>query len=372
MSETDMYTKLHDELCCANVGLHLVMAGAGMDFLHGLWAMPGSSNYLWDARLVQSTHAMDRYLGFEVEGSRCSQAVAMELAMRAYLNAEESRLVTGGASEAMGLGLTASVATNRMHRGNQRFHVACIGGRGVRMLEVVLEKREGEEARVGHDAEIGTAMVRLLLDYLETGGEAGVNNVLMQQILDRPRFAAEGGRVRFDETPGLYFPANLNPVHDGHWMASERAEASFGRRTVFMVEACPPNKDELSPVHLLQRVAQVQSGSCGQTRRDVLVTHGWCNYIDKVRHCPGSHFIVGADALMRLLEPCWGYDVEEMLQDFERLDCRFHVAGRVVGERFITLKDVEIDERYRSLFIPLEGRRDISSSELRHAGKEKA
>jgi len=370
IEEAYMYPKIHDELCSAGIGAHVVMAGAGLGFLHGLWTLPGSSAYLWQADLVQSTMAMDRFLGYEVEGSRCSQAVAVDLATRAYLNAETERLASDGSGDVLGLGLTASVATNRMPRGRQRFHAAIIGGRGVFLRELELEKREGEAARAEHDGVISRALVDLLHDYLNAGGESQADDVLMERILERPRFISQGCRSKFDDAAGLYFPANLNPVHEGHWMACERAEPCCGLKTVFMLEACPPNKELLTPVQLLQRVAQAQSGKGGQDRRDVLVTHGWGNYIDKVRHCPGSRFIVGADALIRLLEPCWGYDVGEMLRDFEKLDCRFYVAGRLVGERFVTLDEVEIDADYRYLFEPLDGRRDISSSELRKAEGE--
>lgn len=81
--------------------------------------------------------------------------------------------------------------------------------------------------------------------------------------------------------------------------------------------------------------------------------------------------LIGADTMLRMLDPKWGVDIKDLLSQFAQLKTSFAVAGRMIGEEFWTCEDVlrtlpsELEQKYCYLFHPLEGRWDISSSELR-------
>lgn len=88
-------------------------------------------------------------------------------------------------------------------------------------------------------------------------------------------------------------------------------------------------------------------------------------FIDKARQFPGAGIALGVDALVRMLDPSWGPNVAEMLETFRALGTRFYVVGRSVDGRWTTIDDVPIPDRVRRLFESVEGRHDVSSTELR-------
>jgi hypothetical protein len=66
-----------------------------------------------------------------------------------------------------------------------------------------------------------------------------------------------------------------------------------------------------------------------------------------------------------MLDPSWGPNVGEMLETFRALGTTFYVVGRVIDGRWTTLDDVSIPDGFGSLFESVEGRHDVSSTELR-------
>ena len=66
-----------------------------------------------------------------------------------------------------------------------------------------------------------------------------------------------------------------------------------------------------------------------------------------------------------MLDPAWGPPIREMLAELRALGTRFHVAGRMIGGRWTTLDDVPIPVAFSDLFTAIDGRHDVSSSELR-------
>ena len=115
---------------------------------------------------------------------------------------------------------------------------------------------------------------------------------------------------------------------------------------------------------LIERAARLRGYDC-------LVTDGYPLYLDKARRFPGRTFILGADALARMLDPAWGVPPEQLLAEFESLGTRLRVAGRVVDGVWTTFDDLlreRIPARFFGLFDePIGGRSDISSTELRAA-----
>ena len=80
---------------------------------------------------------------------------------------------------------------------------------------------------------------------------------------------------------------------------------------------------------------------------------------------------MGADAMLRILDPRWGLNIKASLGEFEKFRTKFYVNGRVVDGTFITFYDI-IDKlpdnlfRYSYLIMELQVRWDLSSTELRN------
>ena len=87
---------------------------------------------------------------------------------------------------------------------------------------------------------------------------------------------------------------------------------------------------------------------------------------------PNSIFILGADTAERLVQLRFYNDdpaqLEAALKAFKTAGCRLYVAGRFIDGTFLTLKDLDLPDAYRDLFVeiaPDRFRVDISSTQLR-------
>ena len=352
-------------------------AGAGLQGL--LWRLPGSSSFLVGASFPYAADATDEFLGFRPE-KYCSPETALDLATEAFLRA-------GAGPKAIGIGLTASVASHTAHRGDHRVHIAWLTARGAGAHDLVLEKGAGLERRT-LDGEIAdVAGLNAILDALglemaslwcglrpsgrttrsaRRSEQAGATYVVSERgalararFFRRPWFRADGTRAAAPETLKAGFPGTFDPPHEGHAGMAGAFEDATGRAPTFWVTADPPHKGPATLGELLGRARALRS-------RDVLFTEGDPLYLDKARKYPGCSFVIGADALARLLDPKWGVDTAPLIAELRALGTRFYVAGRVANGDLLSLAD--IPDAPLDLCTPLPGRWDVSSSELRRAG----
>lgn len=351
----------HETLTKTNAMAVVATAGAGVHLIDQLWRTPGSSNYLAGAYLLHARDQIDRFLGFQPKGY-CSPETSIDLAISSYLAALRAPCKS---KIPVAIAVTAAVASDRLPKGDQRAHIAIITPNGLHRTSAVFEKATGENARYTQDRAISLTVFKLLKTALTE--KPVFDCEAYDRLKARPLFLPDGRRKAGMPRRGSYFPANFHPVHDGHLEACTKAEQAIGNKVHYMIEVCPPNKPAIPFPDLLARIAalQPQDPEAADRGRAVAVTLGEPTYVDKARARPRSSFIAGADAVQRMLQPGWGYDVSYMLEELDALQTRFFVLGRKVGERFLTVRDLDIPPAYRHLFHHLEGRIDVSSTEIR-------
>src|SRR5271170_6924996 len=105
---------LQDDLKEAGVNIHVIATGAGAGLQQMLWETPGSSAYLSGASFPYSAEEQEELLGFMPEHF-CSEENAIDLASAAYMKAYKF-----GGKKPIGVGIAASVASDREHRGTLR------------------------------------------------------------------------------------------------------------------------------------------------------------------------------------------------------------------------------------------------------------
>lgn len=359
---------LHARLVRAGVLLHVSCTGAGPSALSMLWRAPGASDYLVGCAMPYAVSELADFLGFEPEGPCCSREIAVDMAMASYLRAAERAQVTNATREPLGLSITAAVATRCLPRGAQRAHVCLVTRERVLDVMLPLERAVGARARHRHDLAVAAVALELLRRALPGDAAppsqdgAGCAELALERFFARPLFAADGRRERGGGGPGVFLPATLNPLHDGH-----RALCAAYRDgpVTYLVTASPPHKPAPSVQELLERAAMVRGERWRGAARAVEFSGDEPLFIDKARRRPGSVFLIGVDALVAMLRPSWGVGVEPMLREMADLGTRFLVMGRLVDGRWLELRDVPVPSPYEVLFRPLDGRADVSSTALR-------
>lgn len=365
-----MSSHLHQTLIDSRTLLHYSFAGAGIEVLRRMWRTPGSSQYIAGGAMLQARSELIDFIGHSPEASYVSREVALEMAMASFRKAVIAAAVDSNFSAPAGISVSAAIASNRMPRGEQRAHIALVTTDGIWHRKLLLKKSTGELARQEHDEIIADAIESLLMSDPDESIVEDSATAALDLIRMRPVFLPDGRRIQSNPSRRIYFPANFNPIHEGHRAACREAERQLGSKVCFMLEACPPNKSEIPVSEILRRVALLRLERQIDRGRAVEITWNQGNYLDKARAHPGSTFVAGADAIQRILEPGWGYDVKSMLDELSRLDTLFLVMGRRIDGDFVTVEQLPIPDSHRNMFRHLDGAEDISSSELRERTNE--
>lgn len=341
--------------------------GAGAGIQRAIWEVPGVSRFFVGAAFPYDALETERFLGFRPERF-CDETAAIELATAAFV-----RAAAAGEGTAVGVGLTAAVASTTSRRGGHRAHAAWIGDAGAAVATIVLPDELGDDARVRHGAVCDALGLAALADAFG----ASVGEVVFTRcdararelLFARPLFRRSGGRAPTSDLPSevVLFPGAFNPPHEGHLGGARWVEREAGRPVVFAITVDPPHKAPLGTADVLRRAAWLRG-------HDVLFTQGDPLYLDKARRFPGAGFVVGADALVRMLDPKWGPDVPAVVAELGALGARLHVIPRMIEGALVTLEDLrareDVGDAVRGLdAVHVEGRWDVSSTELRAAAR---
>lgn len=356
-------------------------AGAGSQALAWLHAVGGSSRTILEAH----DHYHPRSLA-EALGGEPAKAVAPEVAARLAerARARAARLVDGDPrpGPTFGLGLTATIATDRTKRGSHRVEVAAADALGTRTASIGLAK--GARDRAGEEEVAGAWLLHLaaeasgLLGWAEPellDGEdvahAFVPADAFATFLDDPDAVltvdVDGRPGPAPDGPVALVSGSFHPMHEGHRRLAEEAEAHLGLPALFEMALENADKDAMPPVEAQRRAAQAYG------LRGMVLSHAPL-FAEKAERMPGAVFVIGVDTARRVLQPRF-YGEAGPRDGLERVRAaggRFLVAGRAADGGFRTLGDLAIPSGLEELFEPLPSfRMDVSSTELR-AGWPKA
>ena len=359
----------------------LAVAGAGNYALAWLLGVGGASRTVLETRVPYGYLAMTDFLGGYAPEQTVSADTARRMARSAWqrgLSLRESEVPI------VGLGCTATIATDRTKRGDHRAFISTCDATGVTTDSLVLEKglrdRAGEEDVVsrlviaalarssGVDAEIDLKLSGCESMLTETAGHADPIESLLNGDANWVVIGPDGNSVVDIEPPKYLLPGSFNPLHEGHIKLAAAAANVFGGPMAFELSVTNVDKPPLAAAEIRRRVDQFSRvGSVVLTRAET--------FYKKARLFPGCGFVIGWDTATRLIQPRYYDDSESAmltaLAEMWGSGCRFLVAGRADGHGvFRTLSDIDLPGGFHPLFLDLpEGsfRADVSSTAMREA-----
>lgn len=369
--------------------LALICTGAGPALQEDVWGVPGISKFFIGGRMPYEMQDTDSILGFTPDlGPRgkpeyVSLNTAVDLSMAAYM------LAWRPGKRAIGIGMTCSVASETEHRGDHRVMVAAFTENACYTICTVIPKGVGAEQRAADDrlaADIALYLLTVILGGSLREPLPGLGlkveshmDLAKQRILARPFFRADGTRGTLSDivpSETIFYPGAYNPPHKGHHGAAKASMKVHAgvcaqyRELVYTTTITHPIKDPLTPAEMLQRAAMMRNAG---HRCNFLLTEGDGRYLDKARRFPGACFILGADALDRMLDPSWGVETSALVKELDYLNAWFFVPGRLVDGTFLTCQDVLKKWNITNdgtIFIPVDYRMDLSSTEIREGSKQ--
>ena len=355
----------------------LALTGGGASAIGLLLSVPGGSRTVLEARVPYDEQALVEYLGFRPE-SFCSAATARDMAHRAHERANWS----APGQPVVGLGCTASLATDRPKRGEHRFYLAIRAPLQLTTYQLTLTKgardREAEEnvlcrILVNALAEACAVKERVEVPLLpgETPQAASASVEPVLEAFFKGELAAlqvdVDGRIgTTTPRPGLLVPGAFNPLHAGHRGLVAAASQTTGHSAAYELSVVNVDKPPLTVQEVRRRLRQFA------WHAPVWLTRA-PTFAEKAAVFPGALFAVGVDTALRIVAPRYYQDSEAQmaaaLDQIRVMGCKFLVAGRVDSAgKFVGLEDVAMPGAYRDLFMGLPEsafRLDLSSSELR-------
>jgi hypothetical protein len=338
--------------------------------------MPGASRTVLEAQIPYHSDSLTKFLGFSPDQS-CSAETSQAMAQRAW---QRGRSLAPGAS-VVGVGLTASLATDRPKKGEHRFHLTLQTRMHAVSVSLILSK--GQRDRAGEELVLDLILLNAMAEEfgipdriplpLMNGetierSERLANDALARLCRGETSFVCRepDGRIRTERPgPQALLSGSFNPLHAGHQRLADVAQRITGKTVAFELPVRNADKPAIAIEEIERRLRQFT------WTRSIWLTQA-PTFVEKAKLFPGATWVVGADTAARIMEPrFYGGEAErnEALSCFRSSGSRLLVAGRRdVSGRFVGLDDLEIPGEWRDLFSAIpetEFRFDGSSTEIR-------
>ena len=357
----------------------LAITGGGSGAIAEILRIPGGSKLLLEALVPYDARALEDFVGGPVEQA-CSEDTAAAMADRAR---QKAAALAHPDTRPIGLGATASLASDRPKKGDHRFHVAVTSGSGVDIVSVVLAK--GQRDRAEEEDVVARAIVLCLAracgiaaPTIESalGPEdrcsvtsrppASLIDHLVAGTLARVTAHPDGQVSPPAKPPAAVLPGSFNPLHQGHLGLAQAAAEILGAPVHFELSVVNVDKPPLTTSEVRRRLTQFA------WRATVELTRA-PTFLEKSRLFSGATFVIGADTAERLVAPRYYGDsdtrMRAALDEMARRRCRFLVAARLdPAGQVRSLSDAGIPARFADMFAAIPESRfrvDVSSTELR-------
>lgn len=336
--------------------VYLIASGAGVRAQGMLWDIPGIGNTLVGAEFPYSEDTTVTLLGHKPQYSYVSLEHTVDLAISAFYKA----CIGDQSKKAIGVALSASVATDRPKRGERHAWVVFV------TKDLACAKHfsfKDQENRLGEGNICDHLIVQAILDASTGNTSAYLNcsDMLDIMVMKYPYFKEDGTRAFHTNLPKTMclYPGSFNPPTYAHLgIKNHMVDKHYSSgRPIFSLDIDHPFKPNLTSQEVVRR-AKLLKG------HDLLVLSGCKLYVEKARLFYQTDIILGADAYYRMWDPQWGVGLAQLLADFESCDTRLFVVDR--GEEYLGSKPVPGTERFQNeRCVRIQKTYNISSTQVR-------
>ena len=336
------------------------LTGGGSLLLSQLLCVPGASSTILNAGIPYSSQALTQLLGCDIQQA-CSEVTARNLAMKAFMDAQK----IGSNRGLFGLGITASLSTNREKKGVVRAFIALQTSRRSQVTKVEFQDATSRQEQESFLAHVAFAK---LYNGLDLGSDSAPNcptqtatAVDSHEQLFTSKPIALGARTK------AFLPGSFNPVHEGHRHMRTLAQDILGTEVQYELSIKNVDKLPLDYFDLNRRIDQFKV--------DEIVLTNLPHFYHKAKYLGQDQavtFVIGVDTFARILEPKFygdSLELNDVICFFIETGIKFLVFGRTVENKFMTLLDLDVPKDLLPLCMQVgqaQFQCDLASSLLRN------
>ncbi len=364
-----------ERILAAGRPMGIAATGGGSQAICWLLAHPGASRAIVDAHIPYHENALAEYLG--TDGPH---PVALETARALALAAAGRAHRFSDRIDAVGVAVTAALATTRVRRGDDRAHLAVRIDDRYLLRHLCFTKEEADRGQ--QEEHLSLAVIDLIclalgispiasspppwmtIEDRQIPIDSAVERLLAGEV-DTVELTSVESTADPVREGRLLVAGSFHPIHDGHRGLAAAASRLSGRRATLELSVVNVDKPPLNYVEVIER----WQGLAGETMNLVLTREA--TFHGKARLYPGCDFAIGYDTAVRVVESRYYGTEEAMRRALDELissGSRFFVAGRAWQGEYRGLSAIQIPTAYQSLFVEIpesEFRVDISSTQLR-------
>ena len=348
------------------------ITGGGASLISQLLEVPGASSTVLEALVPYAEKSLAQLLGKAPEQA-VATATARALAMAAY---KQANTLADGKN--FGFGASASLVTNREKKGQTRAHWAIQAAEFTHSFSLLLHV---QHSRQEQETQLTGAFWQSIDWALLNSSKADSSTNLFAELgIEKQSHTAQKQWQPLLQAPPhtwctgdhdgkLLLPGSFNPIHQGHKDMLKVAESITGLTGAFELTLRNADKPDIDFLSTAERLEKIQD-------HDVWLTN-LSNFSAKATAFPGTTFALGTDTLARIGELRFYANDEKLreqaLQALADLETKFLVFGRLNGEDFITLEDLNLPPTLAQLCqgVPVsQYRNDTTSSAIRAADRD--
>ncbi len=360
--------------------LYLTCAGGGQSFFHQFMQYGGSSKTIIGGNIPYAKEAFDEFVEKPVD-KYVSDKTALLLATQSFKKARTYRSDMD-LNQLIGIGVTCSLATNNERAGRQ--NKAIIGFHSYN-YSISVEIQFNQHDREQQEDLITSLIINMLLDIKSDCHVRqdwsiklipGLTDVVTQEIRDSNKreyqnelcsiiirymsmsyFKVDQLKLTHSYLNDLVvYPGSWNPLHEGHLDIINTTKQILQVPVYLELSVDNADKGMLSYFEVFARHDRAIN---------MIVTHA-PTFVDKVKFFAKEGqrliFVVGADTWLRIQDPKYAGDIDELYDVFKFNNVKFLVFAR----NGIEIKtNTKMDELLIESDIAWNFNKDISSTELR-------
>ena len=380
------WTDLIEHVHASETRLVLAVTGGGSKAISQLLDVAGASRTVLEAVVPYAAKSLTDWLGGQPK-KYCSEPTARAMAMAAWMRARRlAPEITP--THLVGIGATASLASDRPKRGEHRVYVAVQTATDTASYSFQLSKGSRDRKKeqwlaakliliaVGEACNVDTAAAKLALnaqllahEQIESRHQQAETGWAQVLLGNQKWFAVSQAEAPADDKQRqVVFPGAFNPPHAGHRRMAQIAAAKLGQSVAFEISITNVDKPPLDYMRLHERIKTFQQWD---PTAKLLLTDA-PTFLEKAALFPGCTFVVGADTMARIAESRYYEDSlvarDVAMQTIAKYKCRFLVFGRHCDGKFQSLADLKLPAALLALceeVAEVEFCEEISSTRLR-------